>query len=108
MYLPWGGTHGKHLIGFVKDEHLDVVGLQDTTLDHVLDTAGSTNDDLGTILESLHVITNVGTTNASMALNAHEVANGDDDLLNLLSQLTSGSQDQSLAGLEGAIDLLQG
>jgi hypothetical protein len=43
-----------------------------------------------------------------MALNAHEVTNGDDDLLDLLSQLTGRSQDQSLAGLQGAIDLLQG
>lgn len=43
-----------------------------------------------------------------MALNAHEVTNGDNDLLDLLRKLTSGSEDQSLATLDGGVDLLQG
>jgi hypothetical protein len=42
-----------------------------------------------------------------VALDVHEVTNGDNDLLDLLSKLTSGSKDQSLAGLEVGVDLLQ-
>ena len=42
-----------------------------------------------------------------MALNVHEVANGDDDLLDLLGQLTGGSKDKSLALLQVGVDLLQ-
>jgi hypothetical protein len=42
-----------------------------------------------------------------MALNAHEITNGNNDLLNLLSQLTSGGKNQSLARLDGGIDLLE-
>ena len=42
-----------------------------------------------------------------MALNAHEVTNGNDDLLDLLGQFTGRGQDKSLAGLEAAVDLLK-
>jgi len=103
-----GETTGKHLIGLVKDEHLHVVGLEDTALDHVVDTTWSTNDDLWTLLESLHVIPDRGTTDTGVALNLHEVANGDNDLLDLLGQLTGWGKDQSLAGLEGRVELLEG
>jgi hypothetical protein len=43
-----------------------------------------------------------------VAVDVHEVTDGDDDLLDLLSQLTGGSDDQSLAGLEVGVDLLEG
>lgn len=43
-----------------------------------------------------------------MALNAHEVTNGDNDLLDLLRKFTSGGENQSLATLEVGVDLLQG
>ena len=42
-----------------------------------------------------------------MAVNRHEVADGDNDLLNLLSQLTSRRENQSLAGLDIGVQLLQ-
>jgi hypothetical protein len=100
-------TYRKHLVGLVEDEHLHAVGLEETTLDHVVDTAGGTDDDLGAVLEGLHVITNGGTTNAGVALNVHEVTDGDNDLLDLLGKLTGGSKDKSLAGLEGGVDLLE-
>lgn len=97
----------KHLIGLVEDEHLHGVGLEETTLDHVVDTAGGTDNDLGAVLEGLHVLTDAGTTNTGVALNVHEVANSDNDLLDLLGQLTGGGKDQSLALLDGGVDLLE-
>ena len=43
-----------------------------------------------------------------MALKAlHEVTDGNNDLLDLLSQLTGGGKDQSLAALDLGVDLLQ-
>jgi hypothetical protein len=42
-----------------------------------------------------------------VALNVHEVANGNDNLLDLLSELTGGCEDESLASLEVGIDLLE-
>lgn len=100
-------TYRQHLIGLIEDEHLHGVGLQEATLNHVVDTTGGTDDDLGAVLEGLHVVTNRGTTNAGVALNVHEVANSDNDLLDLLGKLAGGSEDKSLAGLEGGVDLLE-
>jgi hypothetical protein len=73
-----------------------------------MDTAGSTDNDLGTILESLHVVTDAGTANAGVALDIHEVTDGDNDLLDLLSELTGGGEDKRLAGLDVGVDLLEG
>lgn len=102
-----GETTRKHLIGLVEDEHLHVVGLEDTALDHVVDTTGGTDNDLGTLLESLHVLTDIGTTDTGVALDAHEVTDGDNDLLDLLSKLTGRGQNESLASLEVLVDLLE-
>lgn len=102
-----GETTRKHLIGLVEDEHLHVVGLEDTALDHVVDTTRGTDNDLGTLLESLHVLTDVGTADTGVALDAHEVTDGDNDLLDLLSKLTSRGQNESLASLEVLVDLLE-
>jgi hypothetical protein len=101
-------TARQHLVGLVEDEHLHVVGLEDTTLNHVVDTAGSTDNDLRAVLEGLHVITDAGATNAGVALNLHEVTDGDNDLLDLLSELTGGGEDERLASLDAGVDLLKG
>ena len=102
-----GETAGQHLVGLVEDELLHAVGLEDAALDHVVDTAGGTDNDLGTLLEGLHVVADVGATNAGVALNLHEVTDGDNDLLDLLSKLTGRSEDQGLAGLDAGVDLLE-
>lgn len=102
-----GETTRQHFVSLVKDEHLHGVSLEEAALDHVVDTAGGTDDDLRAILEGLHVLADAGTTNASVTLNVHEVANSDDNLLNLLSQLTGGGQDQSLALLDRGVNLLE-
>lgn len=72
-----------------------------------MDTARGTDDDLRAVLEGLHVVTNAGATNAGVALDVHEVTDGNDDLLDLLSKLTGGGEDQSLARLDVGVDLLQ-
>jgi hypothetical protein len=72
-----------------------------------LDTTWSSNNDLDSIRKGLHVIPYAGASNAGMTLNVHEVANGDDNLLDLLSQFTSWSKDEGLALLDARVDLLQ-
>lgn len=72
-----------------------------------MDTTRSTNNDLRAVLECLHIITDAGATDAGMAFHVHEVANSNHDLLDLLRQLTGGSEDESLALLHGGVDLLE-
>jgi len=100
-------TAGQHLVGLVEDELLHAVGLEDATLDHVVDTAGGTDNDLGAVLKGLHVVTDAGATNAGVALDLHEVADGNNDLLDLLGKLTGRSEDEGLASLDRGVDLLE-
>jgi hypothetical protein len=100
-------TYRQHLVSLVEDEELDSIGLEGTTLDHVVDTSRSADNDVDTILQNLHIITDNGAANAGMALDIHEVANGDNDLLDLLSKLTSGSENQGLALLNAQVNLLE-
>ena len=72
-----------------------------------MNTAGGTDNDLGAVLEGLHVVTDAGATNAGVALDLHEVADGNNDLLDLLGKLTGGSEDKGLASLDGGVDLLE-
>lgn len=102
-----GETARQHLIGLVEDEHLHGVGLEDATLDHVVDTTGGTDNDLRAVLEGLHVVANAGTTDTGVALDVHEVTNGDNNLLDLLGKLASGGEDQSLASLDVGVELLE-
>lgn len=73
-----------------------------------MDTTRGTDNDLRAVLKSLHVITNAGAANAGVALDAHEVTDGDNHLLDLLGKLAGGGEDQGLALLDVGIDLLQG
>jgi hypothetical protein len=76
-------------------------------LDHIVDTAWSSDDDLGPILQSLHILTNICSADAGVALNVHEIADSDDDFLNLLSKLTGRCKNQGLAGLQVLVYLLE-
>ena len=72
-----------------------------------MDTARRTNDDLRTRLKSCHIITNACASNACMAVDRQEVTDGNDNLLNLLSQLAGWRKDQGLAGLDVGVELLK-
>ena len=95
------------LVGLVEDEHLHAVGLEHTTLDHVVHTTKGSNNNLRSILESLHVISYASATDTCVAFDLHEVADGHDDFLNLLRQLTGGGKNEGLAGLDIGVDLLE-
>jgi hypothetical protein len=42
-----------------------------------------------------------------VALHVHEITDGDDDLLDLLSQFAGWCEDEGLASLQGRVDFLQ-
>ncbi len=80
---------------------------QSATLDDVVDTSRSPNNDVNAKLEPALVVPNVGAANEGLALSVHVVAQSYHDLLDLLSQLASRRQDQSLAFFQVRVDLLQ-
>ena len=84
-----------------------MVCLKDSTLDHILHSARRSNNDMRSILEGFHVIANVGAANASVSFDVHEIADCNNHFLDLLSQLTGRSKDQSLALRDRGINFLK-
>lgn len=100
-------TYRQHLVSLIENKHLHRVGLEVSSLNHVLNASRSADDDLRAIGKSLLVIADRSASDTGVTLDVHEVTDGDDDLLDLLRQLTSRGQDQGLALLDVWVDLLQ-
>ena len=67
-------TGGKHLIGLVEAEHLDALGLEGTTVDHVEDTTRGSDNDVGAVVELGHVLSDGGTTDTSVTVDVEVVS----------------------------------
>jgi hypothetical protein len=130
-----GESLGQHLVGLVEGKDLDVVGLQESTVDHceraseratimsthridsppshylrhlrltVKDTSGSTDNDMRSSLQLGDILLDRSSSDTSVAIDVHVITEGDDDLLDLLGEFSGGGQDQSLGFTESHVDL---
>ena len=87
--------------------YLHVLYTKSPTVDHIENPAGCPDDDVHAALELAHVVTDIGATDAGVALNLHVVAKGQADLLDLLCQLACRCQDEGLAVRLSVVNLLQ-
>lgn len=101
-------TRGQHLIGLIQDEHLDLVGLEVSSVDHVKDSTRSTNNNLNTRSKGLNVVGHGGTTNRGVDGDIQVQTNLGDDVLNLQGQLSGWCQNQSLGSSLVLVNVLQG
>ena len=62
------------------------------SVDHVEHMAGSTDDNLPSLLELSHVLSDVCTADTGVTIDVHVVTDGDDDVLDLLCKLASGAR----------------
>ncbi|KAH3688873.1 hypothetical protein WICPIJ_000143 [Wickerhamomyces pijperi] len=81
-------TSGQHFIGFIQDEHLDLVGSEETTVNHVEDSTWGTDDDLSTVLQGFNVVLGGGTTDGGVDSDVQVGTNGQDNLLDLQGQFS--------------------
>jgi len=126
-------TSGEHFIGLIKNEDLDLVGTEDLAAQHVIDSAGGSDNDVNSGLQLGNVISDASSTNAGVAAGVKVVTEGDDDLrslklifdlkktftfeekkkseevhlLDLLSQLTGWGKDESLGLQKSKVELLE-
>ena len=100
-------TTGQHLVGFIETKYLDGVGPEGPAVDHVVDTTGGANDNVDTLLQLAHILTDVGSTDAGVTFYVHVVSESDDDLLNLLSKLTGRCEDEGLGAFNRKVELLE-
>jgi hypothetical protein len=96
-----------------------VVGTESTTvLDHVQYTTWGSDNDVDAFLKDSDIFTDDGTSNTSMTLpltrvmkgwylDVQVISEGDDDLLDLLSEFSGGGKNQSLTLSDSVVDLLK-
>lgn len=89
-------SSGEHLIGLVHDEESEVVGLEETLLHHVEDSSWGSDDGVDTLLEELNVLSDAGTTDASVDLDTLVFSDLMDDVSNLEREFSGWGYDQSL------------
>lgn len=78
-------SSGKHFVGFVENEQFDMVGSENSSAEHVVDSSGSSYNDVNTALEFADVVSDSGSSNASVASNVQIISESENNLLDLLS-----------------------
>jgi hypothetical protein len=99
---------GQHLISLIQEELTNGVQPQSPAVDHIVHTTRRTDDDVHSSLEGANVVTHGGTSDAGVDLEIHVVTEGDDDLLDLLSQLTGGGEDEGLTLTKFGVEFREG
>ena len=85
-----------------------MVKAEGAAVDHVVHASGGADDDVDAGLEGADVVADGGAADARVDGDGHVVAEGDDDLLDLLGELAGGGEDEGLALLEGDVELREG
>ena len=104
---------GEHFISLIKNEQLKVVGLEETTLHHVVNTAGSSDNDVGSsVLELTDVLLDDSSSDAGVHLDAAVLTDGVDDVGDLHGEFASRGHNEGLdvlaeTALRVSIDGLQ-
>jgi hypothetical protein len=80
----------EHLIGLVQNEEFQVIGLHETTLHHVHDTSGGSDNDVDSSLQNSDVFADDGSTDTGVHLNVAELTDGVNDVSDLHRQFTGG------------------
>jgi hypothetical protein len=97
-------TARKHLIGLIHDENTQIVSFENTALHHIMDTAGSSDNNVNTTLHLFDILFDRGTTDASVDLATHVLTDGLYDEGNLHRQLSGWRNDKSLDVLRSSIN----
>ena len=73
--------------------HLDIVGFEGASLDHIEDSARRAAHNVTPVLQLKHIVVHVATSDATVNLALHEVAEGQAYFLGLLCQFPSRGED---------------
>lgn len=100
-------TAGKHLISFIENEKLEVIGLHETSLHHVHDSSGGSDNNVDTSLEDTDVFANNSSSDTGVHLNGRELSDRVDDVGDLHGELTGGSNNEGLTVVSSGVDTLE-
>lgn len=97
----------QHFVRFVEDQHFDGPCPKHASSNHVKDAPGSAADNVLAIVQFSYVLAQIRASNTSVALHVHEIAQCQNDLLDLHCQLPGRGQAQDLGLSQGRVQRLQ-
>jgi len=100
-------TAGKHLISFVENEKLEVIGLHETSLHHVHDSSGGSDNNVDTSLKDTDVFADNSSSDTGVHLNGRELSDRVDDVSDLHGKLTGGGDNKGLTVVSSGVDTLE-
>lgn len=97
----------EQFIGFIEDEHLDILRAERSSSNHVEYSSGRSRNDVLTVFEFLDILANARSTDTGVALDVHVVSEGQDDVLDLNGEFSCRGKDERLAFPDGGVDGLE-
>ena len=97
----------EEFIGFIENQHLDVSGAKMAAANHIGNTTRSTGNNVLAIVELADILSNVGATNAGVALDVHVVSQSHHYALNLGRKFAGRGKDEGLCLADGGVDDLK-
>mmetsp|Transcript_31888 Transcript_31888/g.51287 ORF Transcript_31888/g.51287 Transcript_31888/m.51287 type:complete len:267 (+) Transcript_31888:357-1157(+) len=99
-------TSREHLICLVENKCVYLVYFDGPSTNHIKDTPWSTDNELDTLAEDVHIFADRGTADAYVGGDIQIVSKSASYLLDLLSQLAGGCQNEGLGSMLLKLDLL--
>lgn len=97
----------QHFVGFVQHQHFDGPGSQYPTFDHIKHPPGRSTDHMLPIIQLPDVLTQVCSTDTSVTLYVHEIAQRQNNLLDLDGQFARWRQAEDLSFAQRRVHRLQ-
>lgn len=88
----------QHLVGLVEDHDFKVTGLEGAPLDEVFNSSGGADNNLdAAIPEGIPVFLGISAADAAAGIDVEELAEAEDNLVDLLGEFSGGGKDDGLA-----------
>jgi len=100
-------SSSQHIVGFVHNEKFQMVGLQEFSFHHVMNSSWGSNNNLNSFLKFPSIFGNNGSSTAHVNLYFQEFSQTQNDLADLVSQFSSRSQNQCLSFINIGVNNLQ-
>lgn len=91
-------TSAQHLVSLIENNHLKVISLEGFSVDEIFDPTRCSDHNLNaSIFQCIPILLGIRASDAATCGNVDELAEAEDDLVDLLGELSGGGEDDGLA-----------
>lgn len=89
-------SESEHLVSFIDDEHLEALGVEVSSVHHVLYSSWGSHDYVTSLFEFLSVVNHLGSSGTQVYLQFEVDSESLDNFLDLACELTGWGHDERL------------